>query len=1259
MARKISMISVSLLMLISGILIIPTGMETASGETWTKTTDTDYTCGVLNNLEVTDTGPSASLRIDPGRTSLRDWTSSGDDQAGANYGYSVANAGDVNGDGYDDVIVGAYLYDTTKSFAGKAYLYFGSTSGLSTSASWNSSGDNKIAAFYGWSVASAGDVNMDGYDDVIVGAYGYNTLTPNTDAGKAYLYLGGASGLSDSASWTSSGDDQAYAFYGYSVASAGDVNGDGYDDVIVGANEYTTANIRAGKAYLYLGGATGLSTSPAWTSSGDDNQTYVYYGRSVASAGDVNGDGFDDVIVGAHRYNASNTDAGKAFLYFGSASGLSTSSSWNSSGDDQSFAYYGNSVASAGDVNGDGYDDAIIGAYCYNTPTPNNCAGKAYLYFGNASGLSTSTAWTSSGEDDQTDVFFGWSIASAGDVNGDGYDDAIIGARSYDTTNKNASKAYLYLGNTSGLSINAMWTSSGDNQDNAYFGWSVASAGDVNADGYDDVIIGAKSFDTVNTNAGKAYLYTGIWASVGDDQTDAFYGWSVACAGDVNGDGYNDVIVGAPYFNNAISNEGKAYLYLGSASGLSTSASWTSSGDNQSDARYGWSVASAGDVNMDGFDDVIVSAPYHDTANNDAGKAYLYLGGVSGLSTSAAWTSSGDDQKDAYYGNSVACAGDVNRDGYDDVIVGAHMYDTINVDEGKAYLYLGGASGLSTSAFWTSSGDNQTNAVYGHSVAGAGDVNADGYDDVIVGAFSYDLTTGNEGKAYLYLGSASGLTTTASWTSSGDEQGGAEYGCSVACAGDVNADGYDDVIVGACEFDTPNSDAGKTYLYLGGASGLSTNIAWISTGDDQKNANFGYSVASAGDVNGDSYDDVIVGAYGYETANIFAGKTYLYLGRKSGLSTNTARTSIGDDQASAIYGYSVAGAGDVNGDGYDDVIVGAIYYDTANSNTGKTYLYRGGPLRSGIYTSEIFDAGILNPQWQSLSWHPHGQLAGTGIKFQVATSNTGYYWYYTGPDGCRNTYYTSSGGGPLYSRLEGRYLRYRMYFITSDFGDSPRIDDVTITYRESETPEIYASITVTSPNGGEDWMKGKYYPITWEAEGELHDGSVNLFFSLDNGANWTPIAVGIPNFGFYNWTVPNNETANALIGVTITDVYGNEVSDSSDASFAIDPPPPGAGGVPSGGGTQFPPDGQPGTEHEEPGGGAGKSNELWGIDPGIAIGIIILGIFLTISIITNFYFFTTRNKRTEIRKDTNNKHKKLGSRGKGGGYEQKTIRIKR
>ncbi|MCJ7489550.1 MAG: FG-GAP-like repeat-containing protein [Thermoplasmata archaeon] len=414
------------------------------------------------------------------------------------------------------------------------------------------------------------------------------------------------------------------------------------------------------------------------------------------------------------------------------------------------------------------------------------------------------------------------------------------------------------------------------------------------------------------------------------DQVGAWFSHSVASAGDVNGDGYDDVIVGAPLYDNGETDEGRASLYLGSSSGLSAMPSWTAESD-QVDAAFGWSVASAGDVNGDDFDDVVVMAPQYDNGEMDEGRVYLYSGSSLGLSATSSWIAEGN-QVDAGFGWSAASAGDVNNDGYDDVVVGAPSYDNGEMSEGRAYLYLGSASGLSATPSWTAE-SGQAAAGFGGSVASAGDVNNDGFDDVVVGAAGYDNGETDEGRAFLYLGSASGLSSTPSWTSEGN-QANAGFGWSVASAGDVDNDGFDDVVVGAPQCGTRE---GRAHLYLGSASGLSSTPSWTVDGIFSDSW-FGRSVASAGDVNGDGYDDVVVGAPGYDHGEAAEGCAYLYLGSALGLSATYSWTVEGNKIA-AQFGVSVASAGDVNDDGFADVVVGANHYDNGELGEGRAYLF--------------------------------------------------------------------------------------------------------------------------------------------------------------------------------------------------------------------------------------------------------------------------------------------------------------------------------
>ena len=441
------------------------------------------------------------------------------------------------------------------------------------------------------------------------------------------------------------------------------------------------------------------------------------------------------------------------------------------------------------------------------------------------------------------------------------------------------------------------------------------------------------------------------WEVLGD-QFDERFGNSVSGAGDVNGDGFADVIVGAPQFDGGFFDEGRAFVFLGSSTGPAPLPAWTADG-GQAGAWFGYSVASAGDVNRDGFGDIIVGARLYDNVQIDEGRAFVYLGSASGLGSTPAWTAE-PDQAGALFGSSVASAGDVNGDGYGDVIVGAPSFDTpVNVDEGRAFVYLGSATGLSTSPWW-SAGSNLFSSAYGASVARAGDVNGDGFGDIIVGAPLYDNAGfPDEGRVFVYLGPLfdpnSPGTTNPIWTFDSNKTQ-AQLGYSVAGAGDVNGDGFADVIIGA-----PFLGSGQVFVFNGSAAGPSLSPDWNAK-INKSPAEFGSSVAGAGDVNGDGIADIVVGAPRTgSNSTAGQGSVRVYYGSRMGLA-NTPAFSIQGAQANALFGGSVASAGDVNRDGLADFIVGSIGLDNAPAgaaNAGGADLFLGFRTRKTAITRAL------------------------------------------------------------------------------------------------------------------------------------------------------------------------------------------------------------------------------------------------------------------------------------------------------------------
>ena len=910
-------------------------------DAWLEPTSTGFA------VVVDDADARYPVEVDPYLSTTSGWMVESNVNSGY-LGYSVASAGDVNGDGYGDVVVGAHGYSSGETAEGAAFLYLGSATGPSTLASWTAE-SNQAGAEFGVSVASAGDVNGDGFDDVVVGARYFEG--GQSDEGAAFLYLGSAVGLEASASWTAE-SDQAHAWFGGRVASAGDVDNDGFDDLLVGGHGWDGGESQEGRTVLFRGSATGPSTAPDWAFESDQGGAHL---RQVASAGDVNGDGYDDVLVGAEWWDGGQNNEGRAWLFLGSAVGLASTPTWTTESD-QAGAELGYSVASAGDVNGDGFDDVLIGVMYYSGPEHQE--GRAQLFLGSAAGPGLAAVW--SAESDQAGAALGSSVASAGDVNGDGFDDVLVGARFYDGGQTDEGRATLYLGSVTGLGPDPAWSAEPDVA-GARFGTALAGAGDVDGDGFDDVLVGAWRYGNGEGWEGAAFLYFGAstglqevatWSGT-EGQGGAQYGFAVAGAGDLNGDGYDDVVVGARYFESGEANEGGAFVYLGDLDGLEETAIWSAEG-NQIGARFGTSVAGPGDVNGDGFDDLLVGAFGHTNPEVNEGAAFLYLGGSTGPQSAPSWSVE-SNQVESRFGLPVAGAGDVNGDGFFDVIVGAERFDDGETDEGAAFLYLGSQAGLESTPSWEAQ-SNVGSAYFGRSVATAGDVNGDGFDDVLVGAWNYNGGQSGEGAAFLYLGSGSGLAQAAFWAVESD-QALAQMAFSAATAGDVNGDGYADIVIGAHGFTAPEADEGAAFVFHGSAAGPSATPDW-TVESDQLGARLGGSVSTAGDVDGDGFDDLVLGAHNFDGGESNEGRAELYLGSALGLDALPAWTAEGG-QVDAFLGAPVASAGDVNGDGFDDVVVGARGFD---NGTGAAFLYLGyGPDEDGDGDPDATDCAPGDP----------------------------------------------------------------------------------------------------------------------------------------------------------------------------------------------------------------------------------------------------------------------------------------------------------
>ena len=365
-----------------------------------------------------------------------------------------------------------------------------------------------------------------------------------------------------------------------------------------------------------------------------------------------------------------------------------------------------------------------------------------------------------------------------------------------------------------------------------HFGYTVNSAGDFNADGYDDLIIGAPGYGNGWTAIYFGSASTPIIPDMIINGEIPNFGFSCSGAGDVNGDGYGDVIIGS-IGNGGIA--GRAYLYFGNQQGLLNGI--VLNGETAGD-RFAYSVCKAGDMNLDGFDDVIVGSR--------AGKAYIYFGGLQ--MDNNADVVLNDPSPGSDFGKSVSYAGDVNGDGFSDVVVGAYRY--LN-NTGRAYVYLGGAQMNNVPDVIMTGEAVGFDLKFGSYVGSAGDVDNDGFSDVVIGRGD-EIHPSN--GATLFRGGTN-MDNIPDLGFAPQVYGEDERFSQVFLNDDFNGDGFSDIMVGSWGHDNRK---GRVYVFLG-SHNMDNKADYIMNAPDEYPSRFGFSVSTAGDINADLYPDVIIG----------------------------------------------------------------------------------------------------------------------------------------------------------------------------------------------------------------------------------------------------------------------------------------------------------------------------------------------------------------------------------------------------------------
>lgn len=765
------------------------------------------------------------------------------------YGRSVAFLGDRDGDGSDEVLVGA-----PAAGAGAVYI----------SSGWLNVVGDDLGDRFGAAVAGRLRLDLHSAPDAIVGAPGDDDN--GAECGGVYAVSGNLLKL-----YARHGD-AAGDELGFSVARVGDLDGDGYDDFLAGAPQRSSGG--PGYARLYSGQTGAVLRTHVGQAAGDR------CGASVCGLWDWDGDGAPEYAIGAPLEQGR----GSVRVHRGSDGAVLHVMSGATLGDE-----FGYALGADSDFDRDGRDELLVGA-----PRGGASIGYAVAFRGGSASELLRVDGRVAAER------LGVSLAGVGDFDGDGHGDWIVGAPGDDPSlafPTGQGGATVYSGRDGSVLAKVGGADFG-----AMTGISVAGRGEVDRNGVSEAVIGG----LLN---GDGYGSTSTVYTLGriDDQRvdvgaadRTLHGQALAGVGDTDGDGKPEVLIGAP----RASNSGGQVTGMAQLKRADGSTRFTWFGQFNGD-RFGRAVANAGDVNGDGVDDVLIGS-----AETRAWSAALGVGYArvhSGADGSLIHHLQGPGS--ISFGAALAGGADVDGDGRADFIVGGSQVDLNSgafQSDGVVRVYSG-ATGQVLHAY---SGAQQQQEALGASVALLGDLDGDGRSE-----FAFGIPNRQVGPPYFSVGEVevrSGASGALLRTLRSTYY---RFGVALQRMGDVNNDGLEDLCVTSWFVQSLQSDGGCHVF-----SGLDGSTLWQVTGDTPYTGpTFGYALANAGDHDGDGVADLLVGVPGTTTNYGRAvGSAELRSGVNGALLENWTGYSGWD-----YFGYALTGLGDVNGDGRPDLAIGA------------------------------------------------------------------------------------------------------------------------------------------------------------------------------------------------------------------------------------------------------------------------------------------------------------------------------------------------